>query len=43
MILNFGASQRSFDSPATHQAIENLFIRIVESVTIEPIGASPKP
>ena len=37
MILNFGASQRSFDSLATHKAIEDLFMRIVQSVTIEPI------
>jgi len=43
MILNFGASQRSFDSPANHQAIETLFMRIVESVTIEPIKEVLKP
>ena len=38
MILNFGASQKSFENPANHQAIETLFMRIVQSVTIEPLA-----
>jgi hypothetical protein len=35
--IHFGANQRSFENPATHQAIEALFMRIVQSVTIEPL------
>lgn len=38
MILNFGASQKSFEKPTNHQAIEALFMRIVQSVTIEPLA-----
>ena len=37
LVLRFGANQRSFENPDMHKAIEDLFMRIVQSVTIEPI------
>lgn len=36
--LRFGANQRSFENPDMHQAIEALFMQIVQSVTIEPLA-----
>ena len=37
IVLRFGANQRSFENIDMHQAIEALFMRIVQSVRIEPL------